>query len=71
LIGLPVPVELLVPVEARETPLEIDVAPHPEEEELSALAERKSAPEFFRVFAMSAKLTDFGADEEGVVECWL
>ena len=71
MIGLPVPIELLVLVEARETPLEIDVAPHLEEEELSALVERKSTPEFFRVFAMSAKLTDFGVDEEGVVECWL
>ena len=71
LVGLLVPIELPVSVEARETPPEIDVAPRPEEEELGALAERKSAPEFFRVFAMSAKLTDFAADEEGVVECWL
>ena len=71
LVGLLVLIELLVLVEARETPLEIDVAPCLEEEELGALAERKSAPEFFRVFAMSAKLTDFVADEEGVVECWL
>jgi hypothetical protein len=64
-------VGLLVLVEARETPPEIDVALLLEEEELGALAERKSAPEFFRVFAMSAKLTDFAADEGGAVECWL
>jgi hypothetical protein len=69
LVGLLVPIELPVLVEARETPLEIDVAPHLEEEELGALAERKSAPEFFRVFTMSTKLTDFAVDEEGVVEC--
>jgi hypothetical protein len=62
LIGLP------VLVEARETPLEIDVALLLEEEELGALAEQKSAPEFFRVFTMSVKLTDFAADEGGVVE---
>ena len=64
LVGLP------VPVEARETPPEIDVALRPEEEGLGALAERKSAPEFFRVFAMSAKLTDL-ADGGDAVECWL
>jgi hypothetical protein len=39
MIGLSVLVELLVLVEVRETPLEIDVAPHLEEEELGALAE--------------------------------
>jgi hypothetical protein len=39
IVGLPVPIELLVLVEARETPLDIDVAPRPEEEELGALAE--------------------------------
>ena len=71
MVGLLVPIELPVLVEVRETPPEIDVALCPEEEELGALAEWKSAPEFFRVFAMSAKLTDFAADEEGVVECWL
>jgi hypothetical protein len=71
LVGLLVPIKLLVLVEARETPLEIDVAPCLEEEELGALTERKSAPEFFRVFAMSTKLTNFAADKEGVVECWL
>ena len=65
LIGLP------VLVEARGMPPEIDMAPLPEEEELGALAECKSAPEFFRVFAISAKLTDFAADEGGAVECWL
>jgi hypothetical protein len=64
-------VGLLVLVEARETPPELDVALRPEEEELGALAERKSAPEFFRVFAMSAKLTDFAVGEGGAVECWL
>ena len=71
MIGLLVPIELLVLVEARETPLEIDVTPYLEEEELGALVEWKSTPEFFRVFAMSTKLTDFRVDEEGVVECWL
>ena len=35
---------------------------------LGVLAEQKSALEFFRVFAMFAKLTDFVAEEEGVVE---
>ena len=64
-------VELPVSVEVRETPPEIEVTPRPEEEGLGALAERKSAPEFFRVCAMSAKLTDFAADEGGAVECWL
>jgi hypothetical protein len=68
IVGLPVLVELLVLVEAREVLPEIDVAPCPEEEELGTLAEYKSAPEFFRVFAISAKLTDFA---EGAVECWL
>ena len=29
------------------------------------LAPRKSAPEFFRVFAMSAKVTDLGVEEAG------
>ena len=71
MVGLPVLVELLVLVEARETLPEIDVVSCPEEEELGALEERKSAPGFFRVFAMSAKLTDFAADKEGAVECWL
>ena len=69
MVGLLVPIKLPVLVEARETPPEIDVAPRLEEEELGALAERKSTPEFFRVFTMSMKLTDFAVDEEGVVEC--
>ncbi len=64
-------VVLLVLVEARETLPEIDVAPRLEEEGPGALAERKTAPEFFRVFAMSTKLTNFAVDEEGAVECWL
>ena len=71
MVGLLGPIELLVLVEVRETPPEIDVAPCLEEEELGALAEWKSTPEFFRVFAMSTKLTNFAVDEEGVVECWL
>ena len=50
-------------------PPKINVAPYLEEEELGALVERKSAPKFFRVFAMSVKLTNFAADKEGVVEC--
>jgi hypothetical protein len=65
LVGLP------VPVEARETPPELDVVLRPEEGVLGVLAERKSTPEFFRVFAMSAKLTDFVAEEGGAVEYWL
>src|SRR5271169_4538778 len=58
-------VGLLVLVGARETP------PDPEEEVSDALAERKSAPEFFRVFAISAKLTDFAVDGGVAIECWL
>ncbi len=65
LVGLP------VSVEAREMPSELDVEPRPEEEGLGALAERKSAPEFFRVCTISVKLTDFTADEGGTVEYWL
>ena len=38
---------------------------------LSVLAKRKSAFEFFKVFAMSAKLTNFVAEEKGIVEYWL
>ena len=71
MVGLLVPIELLVLVKVRETPLEINVAPYLEEEELGALVEWKSTPEFFRVFTMSTKLTDFVVDKEGVVECWL
>jgi hypothetical protein len=52
-------------------PPKINIAPYLEEEELGVLAEWKSTPKFFRVFAMSTKLTDFVVDEEGVVECWL
>ena len=57
--------------EVSETPPEFEVGTLLEEEELGALAVWKSAPEFFRVFAISAKLTDFAAAEEGAVECWL
>jgi N-acetylmuramic acid 6-phosphate (MurNAc-6-P) etherase len=61
----------LVLVDASETP---PVETRPEEEVLAVLAGRKSAPEFFRVFAMSAKVTDLGAEEEDpedLEECWL
>ena len=50
-------------------PLEINVTPYLEEEELGALVEWKSTPKFFRVFTMSIKLTNFVVDEEGIVEC--
>jgi hypothetical protein len=69
LVGLLVLVELLDLVEARETLLELNIAPYLEEEELRTLVERKSTPKFFRVFAMSTKLTDFVANEEGTIEC--
>src|SRR5215212_5365832 len=55
------PLVELVVAEAGETPPGIDVGALP-----VALATRKSAPEFFRVFAMSAKLADFAAEEAGV-----
>src|SRR5436190_20893295 len=51
---------LLEELEVRDTPPpEINVEAFPDEAELGVLVPRKSAPEFFRVFAMSAKLTDF------------
>ena len=50
---------------------EVDVEARPREERLGVLAEQKSALEFVRVFAMSAKLTDLGAEEWGAEECWL
>ena len=58
----------LVLVDMSETPL---VETHSEEEVLAVLAGRKSAPEFFRVFIMSAKVMDLGAEEEELEECWL
>ena len=42
--------------------------PYLEEEELGTLVELKSTPKFFRVFAISTKLTDFIVDE-GTIEC--
>jgi hypothetical protein len=71
LVGLLVPIKLPVLVEARETLPKIDIALRLEEEELGVLTEWKSVPEFFRVFTMSTKLTNFAVDKEGVVECWL
>jgi hypothetical protein len=63
-------VGLLVPVNIRETLLEVVIGACLREEGLSLLVERKSAPKFFRVFAMSTKLTNLGGlEEEGVVEC--
>jgi hypothetical protein len=62
-------IRLLVLVKVREMLLEVNKALCLEKEVLGALAKRKSAPEFSRVFAMSAKLTDFVAEERGVVEC--
>jgi hypothetical protein len=61
-------VELPVLVEAREILLEINIVLLLEEEELDTLAEQKSASEFFRVFAISTKLTDFAADKRSIVE---
>jgi hypothetical protein len=55
-------VGLLVLVRARETPLD------PEEEVLDALAEQKFASKFFKVFAISAKLTDFAVDKGVAIE---
>ena len=41
--------------------------PRPEEEGPGALVERKSAPKFFRVFTMSAKVTDLEPEpDEGI-----
>ena len=56
---------LMESVEARETPPEFEVGALLDEEVLPVLAPLKAAPEFLRVFAMSAKLTDFAAEEEG------
>jgi hypothetical protein len=58
----------LVLVNASETPL---METHLEEEVPAVLVGRKSAPKFFRVFTMSAKVTDLGAEEEDLEECWL
>jgi hypothetical protein len=41
------------------------------EEVLGVLAERKSAPEFFRVFTISVKLTNLELEEIVIEECWL
>jgi hypothetical protein len=59
-------VEPLDPLDVSETPLEL-VDSWPKEEGLGALVERKSTPEFFRVFAMSIKVTDLGLEpDEGI-----
>jgi peroxiredoxin len=57
-------IELLVLVGAKEILPEIDTGVCPEEEELGALTEQRSASELSRVFAISAKLTD-------LVKYWL
>src|SRR5438045_4342855 len=53
--------------EVSETPPEFEVGALPEEEVLGALV-WKSAPEFFRVLAMPAKLTDFEAGVDDALE---
>jgi hypothetical protein len=58
-------------VDPRGAPPEFVVGARPEEEVLFVFALRKSAPEFFRVFATSAKLTDFEAEDDGPPESWL
>ena len=60
------PLDPLDPLDVSETPPEL-MDPRPEEEGPGALIERKSAPEFFRVFTMSAKVTDLGPElDEGI-----
>ena len=54
--------------EVSETPPEFEVGPLLEEEVLGALAVWKSTPEFFRVLAMPAKLTDFKAGVDDPLE---
>ena len=46
-------------LKARDAPPEIDVGLLPKEVALAGLRARKLASKFFRVFAMSAKVTDF------------
>ena len=54
--------------EVSEMPPEFKVGALLEEEVLGALAVWKSAPEFFRVLAMPAKLTDFEAGVDDPLE---
>ena len=54
--------------EVSEMPPEFKVGALPEEEVLGTLAVWKSAPEFFRVLAMPAKLTDFKAGVDDPLE---
>ena len=54
--------------EASEMLPELEVGPLPDEEVLGALVVWKSAPEFFRVLAMPAKLTDFRAGVDDPLE---
>jgi len=75
---LGIPLSLMLPLaefereEAREALPEIGGGLLPREEVIADLGIRKSAPEFFRVFAMSAKLTDFAEAEVGVPDdSWL
>ena len=50
---------------------EITVAALPEMDELGFLAPWSEAPEFFRVFATSAQLTDFGPEDGVASDGWL
>jgi len=54
----------LDPVDVSKTPPEFKMGLRPKEEVLGALAERKSAPKFFRVFAMSMKVTDLALEPD-------
>ena len=64
------PLDPLDLLDASETPLEL-VDPRPEEEGPGALVERKSAPEFFRVFTMSAKVTDLRPEPDKGIDAEL
>jgi hypothetical protein len=68
--GLTEPLDPLDPLNVSETPLEL-VDPWPKEEGLGALVERKSAPEFFRVFAMFIKVIDLGLEPDKGVDAEL
>src|SRR5271168_2244010 len=57
--------------EAWEAPPEFVVGLLPEEDARVDLGSRKSAPEFCRGFAMSAKLTDFAVVDVRVPDRWL
>jgi hypothetical protein len=68
--GLTKPLDPLDPLDVSETPLEL-IDPRPEEEGPGALIRRKSAPEFFRVFTMSAKVTDLRPEPDKGIDAEL